>query len=287
MAEPRSRTLAFRLTEAELQTIDTAARAASLEKSEYARQSMLDVATISAQALDAARDEGRAEVRLELVATQDALARAVVAAAAWQRRAEALGRAELELSATRTRLASMTEARSVLRSEVESLEKALHRAPQELVMAVKQLIAGDSDARAEVAQLWARIRPYPSSDREKILPIIAAEVADAIEAIVTRFSTNGDAFARWPILRRRIEWLFDGLHLDAGTGYRRRGVSDAVWQPVVAALDQGDEERRRYAPTLWTRKGCLDPWSDFKERRRQPPVEGECEREFSRRFVRR
>jgi phage terminase small subunit len=249
MAEARSRPLGFRLTEAERQIIDTVARGVGLKTSEYARRVVLDVAMISAQALNAARDEGRAEVRRELAVTQDALARATAASAAWRRRAEALEEVELELSATRTRLASMTEAYSVLLTEVESLENALHRVPEELVMAVKQLIAGAPDARAEVARLWAAIRIYPSSDREKILPIIAAEVVDAIESIVTRFPTNGDAFARWPDLRRRIDWLFDGLHLDAGTGYRRvGGTSDAVWKPVVDALDHADEERRRYAP---------------------------------------
>jgi hypothetical protein len=248
MAEPRSRTLAFRVTEAERQTIDSLARRVGLETSEYARRAALDVAVISAQALDAVRDECRAAVRRELTATQDALARTVGAYDALRSRAEALGQVELNLLATRKRLASMAEACSLLRSEVETLEAALHRAPEELVMAVKQLIAGAPDARAEVAQLWAGIRTYPSSDREQILPIIAAEVADAIESIVTRFPTNGDAFARWPVRRRRIEWLFDGLHLDAGKGYRRAGAADAVWKPVVDALDHADEERRRYAP---------------------------------------
>jgi hypothetical protein len=64
-----------------------------------------------------------------------------------------------------------------------------------------------------------------------------------------RFRTDGKAFAEWPNLRRRIEWLFEGLHLDASKGFRRGGDRpDAVWKPVVDALDQADEERRRYAP---------------------------------------
>jgi hypothetical protein len=244
MAEPRSRTLAFRLTEAERQTIDTLARGMGVEPSEYVRLAALDVAKIKAQALEAAR----AEVRRELAATQDALARAAVACDAWQRRAGALGRVELELSATRESLASMTETCFLLRSKAKSLEAKLHRAPEELVVAVKQLIAGAPEARAEVAQLWARIRPYPYPDREEILPTIAAEVADAIESIVTRFRTHGEAFAEWPTVRRRIEWLFEGLHLDAGKGFRRGGARpDAVWKPVVDALDHADEERRRHS----------------------------------------
>jgi hypothetical protein len=245
MAEPRSRTLGFRVTEAEGQTIDTLARGMGVKPSEYARLAALDVAKIKAHALSAAR----AEVRRELAATQDALARAAVASEAWQRRAEALGRVELELSATRESLAAMTEARSQFRSKAESLEAKLHRAPEELVVAVKQLIAGAPDARAEVAQIWARIRPFPYPDREQILPTIAAEVADAIESTVTRFRTHGEAFAEWPTLRRRIEWLFEGLHLDAGRGFRRGGGrTEAAWKPVVDALDHADEERRRYAP---------------------------------------
>jgi hypothetical protein len=248
MAEPRSRPLGFRLTEAERQIVDTVARGVGLKTSEYARRVVLDVAGISAQALNAARDEGRAEVRRELAATQDALTRANAASAAWRRRAEALEQVELELSATRQRLASMTEDYFLLRSQAESLEEKLHRAPEELVVAVKELIAGAPEARAEVAQLWARIRPSPFLDREQTLEIIAAQVADAIESIVTRFRTDGKAFAEWPNTRRRIEWLFEGLHLDAGKGYRRGGGRpDAVWKLVVEALDQADEERSRYA----------------------------------------
>ncbi len=216
-----------------------------VKPSEYARLAALDVAKIKADALTAAR----AEVRRELAATRDALARIVEAHDALQRRAEAHGQVELELTATRQRLASMTDACSLLRTRAESLEAKLHRAPDELVVAVKHLIAGAPDARVEVAQIWARIRPYPSFDREESQEIIAAEVADAIESIVTRFRTDGAAFAEWPNLRRRIESLFDGLHLDAGKGYRRGGGRpDAVWKPVVDALDQADEERRRYAP---------------------------------------
>ena len=244
MAEPRSRTLGFRVTEAEGQTIDTLARGMGVKPSEYARLAALDVAKIKAHALSAAR----AEVRRELAATQDALARGAVASEAWQRRAEALGRVELELSATRESLASMTETCFLLRSNAKSLEAKLHRAPEELVVAVKQLIAGAPEARAEVTQLWARIRPSPFRDREQTLETIAAQVADAIESIVTRFRTDGKAFAEWPNTRRRIEWLFEGLHLDAGKGYRRGGGRpDAVWRLVVEALDQADEERNRYA----------------------------------------
>ena len=249
MAERRSRPLGFRLTEAERQIIDTVARGVGLKTSEYARRVVLDVAGISAQALNAAREKGRAEVRRELAATQDALTRATAASAASRRRAEALEEVELELSATRQRLDSMTDSYSSLRSKTKSLEAILDRAPLELVMAVGQLIAGAPNARAEVARLWSRIRPYPSFDREEIQPIIAAEVVDAIEAIVARFPTNGEAFAHWPDRRRRIEWLVEGLHLDAGKGFRRSGGStDLVWKPVVDALDHADEERRRYAP---------------------------------------
>jgi len=248
MAEPRSRQLGFRLTEAERQIVDTVARGVGLKTSEYARRVVLDVAGISAQALNAARDQGRAEVRRELAATQDALTRANAAAATWRRRVEALEQVELELSATRQRLRSMTEDYLRLRINAESLEEKLHRAPEELVVAVKELIAGAPEARAEVAQLWARIRPSPFFDREQTRGIIAAQVADAIESIVTRFRTDGKAYAEWPNTRRRIGWLFEGLHLDAGKEYRRGGGRpDAVWKLVVEALDQADEVRRQYA----------------------------------------
>jgi hypothetical protein len=82
-----------------------------------------------------------------------------------------------------------------------------------------------------------------------LLSIDFSAQSTAIESIVTRFRTDGKAFAEWPNLRRRIEWLFEGLHLDASKGFRRGGDRpDAVWKPVVDALDQADEERRRYAP---------------------------------------
>jgi hypothetical protein len=244
MAEPRSRTLGFRVTEAEGQTIDTLARGMGVTPSEYARLAALDVTKIKAHALSAAR----AEVRRELAATREARARIADAYDVLQRRVEALGQVELELRATRQRLASKTEACALLRSNAESLEAKLHRAPEELLVAVKQLIAGAPDARVEVAHIWARIRPHPYYDREESQEIIAAEVADAIESIVTRFRTDGQAFAEWPNIRRRIEWLLEALHLDAGKGFRRGGGRpDAVWKPLVDALDRADEWRRRYS----------------------------------------
>lgn len=248
MAEPHTRTLSFRLTEAERQTIDTQARRLGLENSEFARRAVRDVATRSAEALADARREARAEVRQELGAFQDALDTATEAAAAWRSKAEELEGVEFELSAARTRVASLREFISLLQSQIEALTAKLYRAPEELVVAVRQLLAGAPDGRAEVARLWARIRRDPAYDREEAQPIIAAEVIDAIESIVVRFPTDGEALARWPSLRRRIEWLFEGLRLDAGRESRRgAGGLDAVWKPVVEALDLADAERRRYA----------------------------------------
>jgi DNA repair exonuclease SbcCD ATPase subunit len=251
MPEPRTETLSFRLTASERQIIDTQARRLGLENSEFARRVLLDVAMRSAEALDDARREARAEVREELGALQDALDTATEAAAACRSKAEELEGVELELSAARTRVASLRESVSLLQSQSEALREKLHRAPEELAVAVRQLIAGAPDGRAQVARVWARIRHDSPYDREEAQPIIAAEVVDAIESIVARFPTDGEALARWPSVRRRIEWLFEGLRLDAGRGsLRGAGGLDAVWKPVVEALDQADAERRRYAPDV-------------------------------------
>ena len=73
-----------------------------------------------------------------------------------------------------------------------------------------------------------------------------AEVADGVEAIVGRFSTSGEAFARWPNCRQRVDWLIGALRPDAGDTVRRYSWNaERVWKHVVDALNAGDEERRR------------------------------------------
>jgi hypothetical protein len=213
MTEPRTRTLSFRLTERERQRIDTLARAAGLETSEFARRALLDVVAVSERDREQLRKQGRAEVRVELAGTQAALIRAQQAAAAW-------------------------------RSRAESLEAELKAAPEQLVGAIRRLIDGEPGSWAAVARLWAPVeRLY---EREELLPQLAAEVGDGIEAMVRRFPTSREAVSGWPDCRRRIEWLMDALRPDVGSTVRRTHWDfENIWKHVVGALDAADEQRRR------------------------------------------
>ena len=215
MTEPRTRTLSFRLTESERRRIDLRAKAAGLETSDYARRALLDVVTVSEREREQVREAGRAEVREELARTQAALL-------------DARG------------------ARVLLRQRADAFEAKLKAAPAELVAAIDQLIAGAPDARATVADLWARI--HDTYEREELLPQLAAHVGDGIEVLARRFPSSVEALSWWPNCRRRIEWLMDALRPDVGYDVHRASWnSERIWKHVVDALDWADAERRRYA----------------------------------------
>jgi chromosome segregation ATPase len=224
MTEPRTRNLSFRLTESERQRIDRRADESGLETSEWARRAVLDVVTVLEGELEQAREEGRAEVRADVANLRAALTSMRHIEELLRRRAE-----ELE-------------------AELKTLEAELEAAPEQLVEAIRQLLAGESDARMKVAELWARIPRQ--SDREELLPQLVAEVADGVEAIVGRFSTSGEAFARWPNCRQRVEWLIDALRPDVGDTvhrYSRNADGERIWKHVVDALNAADAARLRDA----------------------------------------
>ncbi len=214
MTEPRTRTLSFRLTDSERRRIDIRAKAAGLETSEYARRAVFDVVTVSEREREQVREEGRAEVREELVRTQAALIDA-------------------------------REAVVLLRRRADVFEAKLKAAPAEIVAAIDQLIAGAPDARAKIADLWAPIRDM--YEREELLPQLAAHVGDGIEAVVRRFPTSAEALSWWPNCRRRIEWLMDALRPDVGYDVERTHWNfERIWKHVLDALNWADAERRRY-----------------------------------------
>lgn len=247
--EVRSRTLAFRLTESERQAADALAGRAGLKPSEFARQAVLEGVTMSVRALELAREEAGVEMGAELDAARAELDRVNSLYASLQSRAISLEGAARELATTRPQLDEMVRAAAFWQVKTKTLEEELRRAPEDLVDAIRSLINGDPGARATVARLWSAIPAYPYPDREKILPIVAAHVADAVELIVTKFSGSAEAFALWPISKGRIEWLFDGLRLDAGEGIRQGGDGpDRNWRPVIDAVRRADAERRRYEP---------------------------------------
>ena len=212
MTERRTLTLSFRLTESERRRIDMRGKAAGLETSDYARRALLDVVTVSERERERVREAGRAELREELARTQAALID-------WR---EAVG---------------------LLRRRADGFEAKLKAAPAELVAAIDQLIAGAPDTRATVADLWARIHAF--YDREELLPQLAAQVGDGIEAMVRRFPTSAEALSWWPNCRRRIEWLMDALRPDVGHEVERtHWNSERVWKHVLDALTWADAERR-------------------------------------------
>jgi hypothetical protein len=172
---------------------------------------VFDVVRVSEGEREQVREEGRAEMRLELVRTQAALID-------WR---ETVG---------------------LLRRRADAFEAKLKAAPAELVAAIDQLIAGEPNARATVANLWAPIETY---ERGELLPQLAAQVGDAIEALVRRFPTSAEALSWWPNCRRRIEWLMDALRPDVGHEVERtHWNSERVWKHVLDALDWADAERR-------------------------------------------
>jgi hypothetical protein len=214
MTEPRTRTLSFRLTESERRRLDIRAKAAGLKTSEYARRAVFDVVTVSERERERVREEGRGEVREELARTQAALI-------------------------------DLRGAVALLRGQADASKAKLKAAPAELVAAIDQLIAGAPDARAKVADLWARIHDF--YEREELLPQLAAQVGDAIEAMVRRFPTSAEAMSWWPNCRRRIEWLMDALRPDAGHNVEwSHWDSGRIWKHVLDALKWADAERRRY-----------------------------------------
>ena len=227
MTEPRTRNLSFRLTESERQRIDERAHESGFERSEWARRAVLDVVTVLEGELEQAREEGRAELRADVANLRAALTSMRHIEELLRRRAEEL------------------------QAELKTLEAELNAAPEQLVEAIRQLLAGEPDARMKVAELWARIPRQ--SDREALLPQLAAQVADSVEAIVGRFSTSGEASARWPNLRKRVEGLMDALRPDAGDPvYRSTWNAERVWKHVVDALNAADAARLHDA----------DDWAD-------------------------
>jgi hypothetical protein len=212
MTEPRTRTLSFRLTASERRRIDIRAKAAGLRTSEYARRAVFDAVTVSEREREQVREEGRAEVREELVRTQAALV-------------DARGAVVL------------------LRRQADASKAKLKAAPAELVAAIDELIAGEPDARAKVADLWAPI--HDLYEREELLPQLAAHVGDGIEAMVRRFPTSAEALSWWPNCRRRVEWLMDALRPDVGHDVEwTQWNFERFWKHVLDALKWADAERR-------------------------------------------
>jgi len=203
--------VSFRVSESEGQRIDRRAEASGLKTSEWARRALPDVVAVSEAELEQAREEGREELRPDIAHLRGALR-------------------------------SMRQLEELLERRVETLEAELKAAPEQLVEAIRQLLAGAPDARTKVAELLARIPRR--SVREQLLPQLAVEVADGVEAIVSRFSTSGEAFARWPNVRQRVEWLMDALRPDAGDQVLNHyWNAERVWKHVVDALNAADAAR--------------------------------------------
>ena len=184
-SEPRDLTLAFRLTSAERERIDTLARSEGVSTSEFARRAVLGGVRASATALGEARERGREEMGPQITALKDELVRTRKLVADW-------------------------------REKASELYAQLERAPQDLLATARRVVVGVPGAQASLAIYWSRIGRL---GRSAIIPIVAAVVAEDLDRAITALPVNLVAVQQGIDLLGRVEWLIGAL-----TG-RRQAVS--------------------------------------------------------------
>jgi hypothetical protein len=198
-SDPRRQTIAFRLTSSEREGIDALARSERISTSEFARQAVIGGLQSCTSALDEARAQGRDDMRAEIDALENDLA-------------------------LMRKLAADSE------SSARDLYAQLTRAPDELLAAARQLVAGVRGSQVTLAIRWSRIDYH---DRCKILPILATVVADEVDRVVAKLHVNEDHVDWGHGLLRRIEWLMVALTPDSG---RLHAATDPKRRPEWAPL---------------------------------------------------
>ena len=206
--DPRRQTIAFRLTSSERVRIDALARSAGISTSEFARQAVFGGLEAGTSAMDEAREHGRDGMRPQI------------------------GKLEEELSRTQKLLARSRE------SERELYRRVI-RAPTELIIEARHLVAGVPGSQVTLAWCWSRIDYH---DRCKIVPILATVVAAEVDRAIGELRVNEDD-VDWALgLLDRVGWLMDALSPDSGRPYapmdRKRRPE---WEPLEASFIKGAE----------------------------------------------
>jgi hypothetical protein len=214
MTEPRTHTLAFRLTDTERRSVNDLAADAGLQPSEFARRAILDQVSLSHEALDEALEQGREEVRGDLRAVEQELYRA-------------RGDAELQ------------------RRRAEHLAARHSKVPEELLAHVRRYLAGEQGLSYTIAELWGRVN---YSSRIFVLPELVAAAADAVDQALAQHREGDDSNQLWEDVTVRYLWLMEALSPNAGLSLRfdEKGWR-AAWQPLELKLTAAGQRRLKAA----------------------------------------
>ena len=182
MDEPRSTTLAFRLSVSERRQLDAVSKSHGLSGSEFARRAVLGGAASSAAALEQAVATGRDEARQRVEALQGELAQAREEAANWRRQAV-------------------------------YLENQLAGAPLELLTESDVYLPAIPPPRMTVAAVWSRIRYY---ERFALLSVLAAVIVEELERVVDAPTIDEETIDLGLSVIERAMWLMNTLTPETG-----------------------------------------------------------------------
>lgn len=203
----RSITVAFRISLEERALIDAQAGALRVSNSEYSRRAVVGAARVDARARAEARESGREENRLQLAELREQLVQAQSRVREWRR-------------------------------EAQLLQGELSQWSDDVVAAVKDVLAGDAAAQVKLATIWSRVL---HGQRLKLLPIVAALVSSEFEQIAGGSRINKETTHLGAPFLARVLWLIEALDRDAGEGYSVRtkdGPLEKVFQRIAKEIGQ-------------------------------------------------
>jgi hypothetical protein len=150
-----------------------------------------------------------------------------------------------QLRALRAELERAKESRAGWQRRAQELEQRLLFASDDLMYAVRTMLAGRSGARSELARLWACM---PRNERLRILPAVADAALERLENLRERTYGWRFLFERHGQLLSRVLWLMESLRPEAG--YGAKAPLRPEWDAVGTALDEaiaGFEQNRKSA----------------------------------------
>jgi hypothetical protein len=207
VSDTRDHTIAFRVSSSERARIDRLASGAAVTPSEFARRAVFDSLDVGTSAREQGQEQGREEAQALISELKD------------------------ELSRTRQQLAQ---------SEAAGREfyRELIRAPDQLIGTARHLVAGVPGAQVSLTLYWSRI---PHHDRCKIVPILAAVVADEVGLAMARLRTTEDDLDWGLAMLMRVLVLMDALTPESGRGYLSTPSRRPEWAPLEAACREAHD----------------------------------------------